>query len=159
MAESSPSARLMPAVGAFLAAATSRSGEPESSGRRRANSIAGFAPRAASSTTASPAPSRLAMQRRAASSAGDGNASAASTSRASPRWPRSMVGRLQPDGGERLDAQRDHLGVAVRAGQAGQLDAGLGELALAARGAIEAHDRPFVAETHRPLLDRESGWR
>ena len=33
-----------------------------------------------------------------------------------------------------------------------QLDAGLDELALAARGALEPHDRPLVAEAHGPLL-------
>ena len=38
----------------------------------------------------------------------------------------------QPDRGERLDRERDHLGVAVGPGQARQLDAGLDQLALAA---------------------------
>ena len=55
----------------------------------------------------------------------------------------------QADRRQRLDAERDHLGVTLGAGQARQLDAGLGQLALAAPRAIEAHHGPLVAKAHR----------
>ena len=63
-----------------------------------------------------------------------------------------MVGAPQPDRGQRLDRERDRLGVAVGAGHARQLDARLHQLALPARRALQAHDRPLVAQPHGARL-------
>ena len=54
----------------------------------------------------------------------------------------------QPGRRQSRHAERDDLGVAFGPAQPRQLDARLAELALATSGAIQAHDRPLVAEAN-----------